>query len=539
MHDNTTTMKSMERRVVSYIRVSSDEQVKNYSLETQDTYVRQFCEQKGFELAKVFREEGVSAKTLNRPALIDLLNYCDKHSKEISAVIVHRIDRLSRQTTDYLLLKAKLAKLGIEIISLSEPTGDQPADTFIETMIAAVAQFDNDMRSVKAIDGHRARFMAGWDNGKPRVGYKSTLDERGKLIRVPDPEMFPKLLQSWEMMATGTKTLRQMADYMTEIGVRTFWGNKKCKITNQGADRIFRDKYYAGYLNSVKHPEWGERKGNHQPMISEEMFWKVQAIISGRSTQKNIADLRRNIVNPSFPLRRVVFCSCGAPMTGAFSRGKLGKRYPYYFCPKCSTVQRIDKYGNPKRTIHADEMRKVMVRLLRKITPNEEAVKLFTLTLHREYDQRYSELKTAQGKSDKVVTDLEDMQLKLAKGHAQGRYSDDVFDELKKENDNKLIAARMVGNDIKIEQYDIEAICNFANAFLKDLAKPYLIGDVGQKRLLLSLIFEEKLVWKDGGFQTPQLCRDFALIGSTTTSIANLSGVDEARTRDLFRAPYS
>ncbi len=526
MLQETLTMKPMTRKVIGYIRVSSEEQVKNYSLETQKAHIEQYCQNKGFELVKIFREEGASAKTLDRPALTDLLNFCDK-SKDITGVVVHRVDRLSRQTSDYLLVRAKLAGLGIEFLSVSEPTGETPADKFIETMLAATAQFDNDNRSVKAIEGHRARFKAGWGNGKPRVGYKSGLDDRGKLIHIVDPEMFPKVLQAWQLMATGTKTLREMADYMTEIGVRTFWGGKKCKITHQGANRIFRDKYYCGYINSVKHPEWGEVKGNHEPMISEEMFWKVQAIITGRSTQKNIADLKRNIVNPDFPLRRVTFCTCGSPMTGGWSRSKTGKRHAYYFCRlKCKASQMPDG----RKVIRVDDMDGAMVNLLRNITPVEESVKLFTLMLHREYDQRYAELKRAQSKSEKKIADIEQLQLNLAKGHAEGRYSDEVFDQLKKENENKLIATQIVNNEVKLDQYKIDEICNFANAFLKDLAKPYLIGDVGQKRLLLGLILEEKLVWENGAFQTPHLARDFALIEGVVATNGNLGGDGGIRT---------
>ena len=180
-------------------------------------------------------------------------------------------------------------------------------------------------------------------------------------------------------------------------------------------------------------------------------------------------------------------------------------------------------------------MDEAMVRWLRKITPIPEATKIFSLMLRREYDQRYAQLRKAQMKSQGVIAEIEEMQLKLAKGHAEGRYTDKVYDQLSKEYENRLIAIQIVNNEVKIEQYDIETICNFTNAFLGDLAKPYLIGDVGQKRLLLSLIFEKKLIWENGDFQTPKLAPDFALIDTLSDHDVNLGGVDGTRTRDLLR----
>src|SRR5580692_71436 len=103
-------------RAVIYLRVSTEEQVDNYSMDTQADICRKEAERRGLEIAEVFREEGRSAKTItDRPTLIDMLGYCRKNSKQIDAVIVYRLDRISRQTADYLAIRKKLFELDITL----------------------------------------------------------------------------------------------------------------------------------------------------------------------------------------------------------------------------------------------------------------------------------------------------------------------------------------------------------------------------------------------------------------------------------------
>ena len=63
-------------KTVLYTRVSSEEQIQNYSLDSQEKECRAYCEKQGWEIVKVFREEGESAKTANRTELTNLLKYC-------------------------------------------------------------------------------------------------------------------------------------------------------------------------------------------------------------------------------------------------------------------------------------------------------------------------------------------------------------------------------------------------------------------------------------------------------------------------------
>ncbi len=199
------------KKAILYLRVSTEEQVENYSLDTQEKICFQEAERRNIQILQVFKEEGRSAKNIiGRPVLVDMLDFCRKNKKDIDALIVYRLDRLSRQLQDYLVIRKKLAEYGITLISASEPTGNSPTERFIESMLASFAQMDNDVKSERSRNGLRARFLAGLPSGVPPFGYKN---ENGYAVK--DPKTWDNLLKAWELMATETKTLSEMADIVS------------------------------------------------------------------------------------------------------------------------------------------------------------------------------------------------------------------------------------------------------------------------------------------------------------------------------------
>lgn len=104
-------------RAVIYVRVSTNEQLDNYSLDTQEPACRDFCAREGLEVDRVFREEGESAKTANRTQLQALLNYCAVEAKRrhITHAVVYRVDRLARDVGDHAAIRAALSRVGVSV----------------------------------------------------------------------------------------------------------------------------------------------------------------------------------------------------------------------------------------------------------------------------------------------------------------------------------------------------------------------------------------------------------------------------------------
>ena len=91
----------MAKGAVLYIRVSTAEQaLSNQSLPTQEKKLRDYCQQHGLTVLRVFADKGESARTDDRPQFRQMLTYCQQHRREISHVIVSDLSRLARNVLD-------------------------------------------------------------------------------------------------------------------------------------------------------------------------------------------------------------------------------------------------------------------------------------------------------------------------------------------------------------------------------------------------------------------------------------------------------
>ena len=184
-----------------------------------------------------------------------MLEDCRKNKNKIQAVIVYRLDRLSRQTSDFLAIRKTLAQYGVSVVSATEPTGSSPTEQFVETLLASVAELDNRIRAERAKNGLRKRFESGLPLGPLPIGYEKG---EGKIWE-KDPNTWDKMKQAWDLLATGTKSLNEMAKLMNSWNLRTVVGlekKRKYLLRNQAVSRLFSNKLYAGYLDYGKsYPE--------------------------------------------------------------------------------------------------------------------------------------------------------------------------------------------------------------------------------------------------------------------------------------------
>ena len=131
-----------------YIRVSSEEQVSNNSLETQERTCRDYCKRENIDVVRVFSDEGESAKTMRRTQLNIMLDLCISAKKlGITHVVIFKSDRIARNVSDYSFITGMLAKNGLILVSPLEGFDDTPSGKLYGNILASFAQYDNDVRS--------------------------------------------------------------------------------------------------------------------------------------------------------------------------------------------------------------------------------------------------------------------------------------------------------------------------------------------------------------------------------------------------------
>src|SRR3989338_288009 len=264
------------KRAVSYIRVSSSEQVENYSLSVQKDQIQAKAVTLDYEIVKTFSDEGISAKTIDaRPGLLDLIRYVKDRDNDIQAVFIYHSSRLSRNTMDFLTLRTLLSKAGVDLISVNEPiNGDSPEQEFLAVIMSAVNQLDNRIRARNTINGMKKRFLSGLTMCRPPLGYLKNPDK--KQPPTPDPLWFKILQTMWSRIDQEKLTLGDVVREFNKTGLR--------KFSRQTVQNIFSDKFYFGLMYSKRFNL--EVQGLHEPMVSEGLFYRVRQIITGRRPHK-------------------------------------------------------------------------------------------------------------------------------------------------------------------------------------------------------------------------------------------------------------
>ena len=88
-----------QTRAVGYIRVSTEEQaIEGQSLDSQYARIKAYADSQGWDLIEVYREEGYSGKTIDRPELKRLIKTIA--AGQIDVLLVYKVDRLTRRQKD-------------------------------------------------------------------------------------------------------------------------------------------------------------------------------------------------------------------------------------------------------------------------------------------------------------------------------------------------------------------------------------------------------------------------------------------------------
>jgi site-specific DNA recombinase len=145
---------------IGYVRVSTEDQAKEgVSLDNQKSKIEAYCQLKDLELTEVVEDAGISAKNLRRPGVQRVLNLARK--KQVDAIVVYKLDRIFRSTTDALETTKLFEKWGVSFHSIEETLDTQSAmGRFFFTLTAALAEMERHIigeRTKAALSHKRSR----------------------------------------------------------------------------------------------------------------------------------------------------------------------------------------------------------------------------------------------------------------------------------------------------------------------------------------------------------------------------------------------
>ncbi len=481
---NPETHNAIKPKAVIYCRVSDPSQVtEGNSLVTQEKLCREYAFKQGYEIASAFIEKGKSAKTKDRKELNELLAYCSNRNNNISFVVVYKIDRFARNIDDYSYLRIRLKRYGILLKSTTEFFGDNPAGKFMENIIANVAQFDNDVRTERAVNGSREAMREGryawsapWGYMHTRIAGKGTIEPN---------QNAPIVRQIFEEVAKNEYPVEEIRKRMLHSGFTNLKGKP---ISRSQFYRLLKNEVYAGWI--IK---FGERnKGLFQPIVPETLFEQVQLVLKHR-TRKNYSYQTKH---PDFPLRRFVSHPNGLKLTGAWSQGKI-KKYPYY--------RYIAKMMNfPKEALEA-QFKSFMDHYSLNESHFEALKKKLRDTLSKGVKYRLKDREKVQLQ----VRQLKEKQSLLIEKNIEGIISNEILRDQLDRIDKELLN---LNSRLYIEpQYDVnyEELVENAKELLTNPSKVWERANNENKLRLQVFEFPQGVMYDGSIFRTPEICRLF------------------------------
>ncbi len=299
----------MTNSFIAYTRVSTQRQGENgVSLSEQRRAIDIYAHRRRVQVIDWF-EERTAAGVVGRPVFKGVLRRLEADAGR-TGLLLHKIDRGARNLRDWADI-GELLDQGIEVrfahddLDLWTRGGRLTAD--IQAVIAT--DYIRNLRE-EVRKGNNGRLRQGLYPFKAPSGY---IDCGAGTVKRPDPAVAPLIVLAFQLYATGAYSLNSL---VTELATRGFKTNPSC------LSRILRNPFYKGTIK-VRGRLY---EGKHLPLVSADLFDRVQRILDQRRPKKR--------VKHRFRYAQCLECkACGRCLTGERQKGRV-----YYRCHGCRGV---------------------------------------------------------------------------------------------------------------------------------------------------------------------------------------------------------
>ena len=305
-----------------YPRVSTEDQSRfGHSLDEQECRMKQLCEFKNYEIFKVYREEGVSAKNTNRPKFQEMIE--DVKQGKINKIIIFKLDRLTRSIQDLENICKFLDKYNCGLESISEEINTSSANgKFFVRMITILAQLEIERTSERTKVGLVGAIKQGHISGRPPLGYVKKNGSKKIFIDEVQADVVRRI---FKLYLDGMSVCSICKLFKEENVLNRRWPTTT-------VDKILSNQLYIG--NS----EYGKRTNNEiqifknvvPAIIDKTTFDMVQ-----KRKEKNLKNFKRKATY--IFMQKIICPKCNKVMGGTSSTSKNKEKHLYYKCNCCKT----------------------------------------------------------------------------------------------------------------------------------------------------------------------------------------------------------
>lgn len=298
------------KKVACYIRVSTENQLENYSIEEQSDRLKAYCKAKDYTIYNIYTDGGYSGGNTNRPALRAMLE--DLHHHAFDTVVVYKLDRLSRSQKDTLtLIEDDFLANSIDFVSVCENFDTStPFGRAMIGILSVFAQLEKDQITERFTMGRIGRGKAGYfhGGGNAPIGY-DYIDGKLEVNHIEAAQVS----EVYELFLAGN-SINAISKIMERKYNNGNWNNAN-KVSNRLKNSLYTGKVK---FKGVEYP------GIHQPIISEEIFRRVNDLLNSVERENAKTSAQKTPFRAGYLLSSLVYCGrCGA---------RYSANHGYYKC---------------------------------------------------------------------------------------------------------------------------------------------------------------------------------------------------------------
>ena len=443
--------------------------------------------------------EDESAKTFEkRPVIQEIMNYIRKNKSRVNKLLFLQWDRYSRDIISASENLKELLKSGVEPNAIEAPL-DFNSDTW-----PLLLEYRHNATTSKGQKTQWTVFMEHWQKEnvliKHQEGYKNVRISKHETHVEIDTNTAPFIQAMFKEVAK---------DIETPCYIRRKFARKGYNIPESSFLEMLRNKFYIGKIRVPAYkgePEYYVN-GEHEAIIDEETFYKVQEILDGK--RKKTPKLSKAI-NLDLYLRKFLICPvCGCALTGATSSGNGGK-YTYYFC--CNNQKHI--------RVRSENVNEEFARYTAQLKPNKTVLDLYNKILKDLQSER-------KGESKKEVAALQNELSTVQKriNSIEDKYLDG---DLTKEEYNRMLErytkeASTIQQQVEMRENpnrsNIEPKLNYSINLINNIDSYIRNASVGVKIKLISSMFPEKIEFDGKTYRTNSYNKVLDLIYQQTNEL--------------------
>lgn len=413
-------------KAVAYCRFSSNNQ-REESIDAQLRAITRYIENADgkYSFTDQYIDMALTGTNTDRPNFQRMIEDAKKGLFDV--VIVHKMDRFSRNVRDTLNVESELAQYGVKVISVIEQFADTPEGQLQQIIQLGVGQYYSQNLAREVMKGLKENaYKAIHNGGIAPLGYDVHPETKQYVINEKEAEairiIYKKFLEGW--------SYRELADYLNLLGYRTKIGNK-FSATSSFYDILVNSKYKGEYVfgRSLSKPKQKGMKRSHRKnkdeseiiriqdglpaIVDEETFEQVQKLLSSRQRSKGAAKAKE-----VYLVSGIVECGeCGSPYHGSSRIGGRNKqKYVSYRCSKRKKMENPCKCKEINRSL-LDEF--VVNKLFTTIL-NPQHLETLHQKVNEKLKQKFSEMNNDLPHLEKQLKEVEQKVANLVQAIAIG-----------------------------------------------------------------------------------------------------------------------